>query len=128
MNNTPDFKKAFEAAELAGLTVMEGGVMEDYFHITVCEIHEHLSNYVEFAARCANADDMVGLEEVCDHIANLNDILAQVHKGAQRLKDSLKDRVALQRAAELARPKVTHDVETLVGLMENELGVTINVG
>jgi hypothetical protein len=126
--NSLDFmKRAFAVSASAGNTVMECNQMEDYFHMSSLEMHQQLADYVEFAARCANADDLVGMEEVMRHINNLADVISRMRTNTNGLYIAMKAKVEAEREVKGAHNKIQQQVASLVGYMDAELGMTIDI-
>lgn len=125
--NDPDFKAAFAAAAATGNTVMEGGTMEDYFHISSLEMHQHLANWGEFAVRSANAEDLVGLEEVTRNMRNQQDLLTVALKRMDTLRKAVETSVSAKKALKDAKAQVKMRSDCVIELFEEELGMSIEI-
>lgn len=126
MNNTPDFKRLFNAAVRNGVTVMECGTVEDYFHITELEMHTKLSTYAEFAVQCVTSADEVGMDQVMMVVKNLHDLVGAFHTRLGTLRASAEDHQRAKDALFKARKNLTENSASISELFENELGMTLD--
>lgn len=124
-HRNPDLKKAFEAAVRSGNTVMEGSDLEDFFQISVTDIHSQVSTFVEFAVRCANTGDSVGMEEVARHLGNLAALTENINLQVNAMRKAMDDLDDARKRTSDAQKRVTRCSEGLVKFISDELGETI---
>jgi hypothetical protein len=122
MNKLPDFKKAFETAKATGNTVMEGGEMEDFFQMSVMEIHSTLESFTEFSICCAKAGDMVGLEEVVMHIKGLADLTQAMYTKVKKLDQNMFALHAAEKEVTAKKAEVEKAARSFAFLLEENLG------
>ena len=124
--NTPNFKSIFAIAKVSENSVMECNQMDDYFHMTTLEIHCHLNDFAEFAVRSMKAGDLVALEEVETHTANLTALLLSMKQRVHNMRTALLVTIDAQNALALAEAQMSHKSDSLGELFECELGMEID--